>query len=166
MNTVKFTLLWPKNVSSDTLALSSNYQKRKVQSNGWHSCFVVVAFLFRTRTGHGFKSRSEYQLPWLRCFVVGHNRNLPCPLEFIIDHTSNNQSNIVLNKCRVLNVVQYTTSERNKPPNEYQWNNCHTKLRTRGSLVLLLLNTLRTGLLNCLNARSRGLNFRHRASCI
>ena len=30
----------------------------------------------------------------------------------------------------------------------------------------VLLNTLRTGLLNCLNARSRGLNFRHRASCI
>ena len=28
------------------------------------------------------------------------------------------------------------------------------------------LNTLRTGLLNCLNARSRGLTFRHRASCI
>ena len=28
------------------------------------------------------------------------------------------------------------------------------------------INTLRTGLLNCLNARSRGLNFRHRASCI
>ena len=27
-------------------------------------------------------------------------------------------------------------------------------------------NTLRTGLLNCLNARSRGLTFRHRASCI
>ena len=27
-------------------------------------------------------------------------------------------------------------------------------------------NTSRTGLLNCLNARSRGLNFRHRASCI
>ena len=27
------------------------------------------------------------------------------------------------------------------------------------------LNTLRTGLLNCLNARSRGLTFRHRASC-
>ena len=27
-------------------------------------------------------------------------------------------------------------------------------------------NTLRTGLLNCLNARSRGLNFRHRASFI
>jgi len=30
----------------------------------------------------------------------------------------------------------------------------------------LSVNTLRTGLLNCLNARSRGLNFRHRASCI
>ena len=29
-----------------------------------------------------------------------------------------------------------------------------------------LLNTLRTGLLNCLNARSRGLTFRHCASCI
>ena len=27
-------------------------------------------------------------------------------------------------------------------------------------------NTWRTGLLNCLNARSRGLTFRHRASCI
>ena len=27
-------------------------------------------------------------------------------------------------------------------------------------------NTLRTGLLNCLNARSRDLTFRHRASCI
>ena len=27
-------------------------------------------------------------------------------------------------------------------------------------------NTLRTGLLNCLNARSRGLTCRHRASCI
>jgi len=26
-------------------------------------------------------------------------------------------------------------------------------------------DTLRTGLLNCLNARSRGLTFRHRASC-
>ena len=29
-----------------------------------------------------------------------------------------------------------------------------------------VLNTLRTGLLNCLNARSRGLTFRQRASCI
>ena len=28
------------------------------------------------------------------------------------------------------------------------------------------VNTLRTGLLNCLNARSPGLTFRHRASCI
>ena len=31
---------------------------------------------------------------------------------------------------------------------------------------LVYINTLRTGLLNCLNARSRGLTFRHRASCI
>ena len=30
----------------------------------------------------------------------------------------------------------------------------------------LRLKTLRTGLLNCLNARSRGLTFRHRAYCI
>ena len=29
-----------------------------------------------------------------------------------------------------------------------------------------VINTLRTGILNCLNARSRGLNFRYRASCI
>ena len=28
------------------------------------------------------------------------------------------------------------------------------------------LNTLRTGLLNCLNARSRSLTFRHRGSCV
>ena len=34
------------------------------------------------------------------------------------------------------------------------------------SVKELTLNTLRTGLLNCLNARSRGLTFRHRASCI
>ena len=33
-------------------------------------------------------------------------------------------------------------------------------------ILELQLNTLRTGLLNCLNARSRGLTFRHRASCI
>jgi len=32
--------------------------------------------------------------------------------------------------------------------------------------VVPVLNTLRTGLLNCLNARSRGLIFRHRASSI
>ena len=30
----------------------------------------------------------------------------------------------------------------------------------------IYINTLRTGLLNCLNARSQGLTFRHRASCI
>jgi len=30
----------------------------------------------------------------------------------------------------------------------------------------MAVNTLRTGLLNCLNARSRGLIFRHRASCV
>jgi hypothetical protein len=29
-----------------------------------------------------------------------------------------------------------------------------------------VVNTLRTGLLNCLNARSQGLTFRHRASYI
>ena len=32
--------------------------------------------------------------------------------------------------------------------------------------TLISLNTLRKGHLNCLNARSRGLTFRHRASCI
>ena len=30
----------------------------------------------------------------------------------------------------------------------------------------ITVNTLRTGLLNCLNARSRGLTFSQRASCI
>jgi len=38
--------------------------------------------------------------------------------------------------------------------------------RLQLSILFLLLNTLRTGLLNCLNACSRGLTFRHRASCI
>ena len=33
-------------------------------------------------------------------------------------------------------------------------------------VFIFRLNTLRTGLLICLNARSRGLTFRHRASCI
>jgi len=32
--------------------------------------------------------------------------------------------------------------------------------------IVSTVTTLRTGLLNCLNARYRGLNFRHRASCI
>ena len=31
---------------------------------------------------------------------------------------------------------------------------------------MVRFNTLKTGLLNCLNARSRGLTFRHRASCM
>ena len=35
-----------------------------------------------------------------------------------------------------------------------------------GEMFTFSLNALRTGLLNCLNARSRGLTFRHRASCI
>ena len=42
---------------------------------------------------------------------------------------------------------------------------CHTEELSR-LLVLPELNTLRTGLLNRLNARSRGLTFRHRASRI
>jgi len=32
--------------------------------------------------------------------------------------------------------------------------------------IIIIFNTLRTELLNCLNARSRGLTFRHRASSI
>ena len=35
-----------------------------------------------------------------------------------------------------------------------------------GFVGLPSVNTLRTGLLNCLNALSRGLTFRHRAFCI
>jgi len=34
------------------------------------------------------------------------------------------------------------------------------------TLITVYINTLRTGLLNCLNARSQGLIFRHRASSI
>ena len=33
-------------------------------------------------------------------------------------------------------------------------------------VIKMDINTLRTGLLNCLNARSWGLTFRYRASCI
>ena len=41
----------------------------------------------------------------------------------------------------------------------YPFNSLH-------NVTVCFFNTLRTELLNCLNARSRGLNFRHRASCI
>ena len=41
-----------------------------------------------------------------------------------------------------------------------------TRLEAAEMRFLRSVNTLRTGLLNCLNARSRGLTFRHRASCI
>ena len=40
----------------------------------------------------------------------------------------------------------------------------HTSLNW--TLSTVDINTVRTGPLNCLNARSRGLTFRHRASCI
>ena len=59
----------------------------------------------------------------------------------------------------------------------WKWNSRYEVLRIpnlctaeywllKESARTLLFNTLRTGLLNCLNARSRGLTFRHRASCI
>ena len=38
--------------------------------------------------------------------------------------------------------------------------------RENTNILCPYINTLRTGLLNCLNARSRSLTFRHRASCI
>ena len=41
-----------------------------------------------------------------------------------------------------------------------------TKSQENDSYSSTNLNTLKTGLLNCLNARSRGLTLRHRASCI
>ena len=41
----------------------------------------------------------------------------------------------------------------------------HCPVIVQRSLIRGNINTLRTGLLNCLNARSRGLTFRHRASC-
>ena len=42
----------------------------------------------------------------------------------------------------------------------------HTAEKSESVVAIQYINTLRTGLLNCLNARSRGLTFRHRASCI
>ena len=39
-------------------------------------------------------------------------------------------------------------------------------IHSNNFLTFKNFNTLRTGLLNCLNARSRGLPFRHCASCI
>ena len=47
-------------------------------------------------------------------------------------------------------------------------NNRHDRTQSLSSRIMkqLTFNTLRTGLLNCLNARSWGLTFRHRASCI
>ena len=46
---------------------------------------------------------------------------------------------------------------------------CDTKCSDRWTPTIwkdIPLNTMRTGLLNCLNARSRGLTFRHHAYCI
>ena len=43
---------------------------------------------------------------------------------------------------------------------------CSKQIPAYCCILLELINTVRTGLLNCLNARSRGLTFRHRASCI
>ena len=45
-------------------------------------------------------------------------------------------------------------------------NKCVQLAKTISEIYKPYINTLRTGLLNCLNARSRGLIFRHRASCI
>ena len=53
--------------------------------------------------------------------------------------------------------------------NPFIWQCYHSVLNLLSSSSLstnLRVNTLRTGLLNCLNARSRGLTFRHRASCV
>ena len=41
-----------------------------------------------------------------------------------------------------------------------------TQYNSNTPCTVALFNTLRTGLLNCLNARSRALNFKHRASGI
>ena len=54
--------------------------------------------------------------------------------------------------------------------NRRDWSAIGLSTRRSGTARLVhtntCFNTLRTGLLNCLNARSRGLTFRHRASCI
>ena len=61
-------------------------------------------------------------------------------------------------------VFGWTTSGQNSATSQinifYVYMFCATKNST-GHTV----NTLRTAILNCLNARSRGLTFRHRASC-
>ena len=52
---------------------------------------------------------------------------------------------------------------------QYRWVSIgyrHSDRTAQKTEICLRCNTLRTGLLNCLNARSRGLTFRHRASCI
>ena len=50
--------------------------------------------------------------------------------------------------------------------NYHYWLRNNAEVRNSHLVRGGILNTFRTGLLNCLNARSRGLTFRHRASCI
>jgi hypothetical protein len=58
------------------------------------------------------------------------------------------------------------TTDPFSPTISRSWLSVHKLHIFRVSDKWTFLNTLRTGLLNCLNARSLGLTFRHRAFCI
>ena len=82
----------------------------------------------------------------------------------------------VISACLILAKEQYI-QRRDRVCAQLHFNICKeigVKLTTNTGMTMYSksvatsreVNTLRTGLLNCLNARSRGLTFRHRASCI
>jgi hypothetical protein len=86
-------------------------------------------------------------------------RKLPAPVDFATAHAS---------LFAFILQIQLLSGANSKSTHTLQ----NTKQVRRHLKILSVpftrttVNTLRTGLLNCLNARSRGLIFRHRAFCI
>ena len=88
---------------------------------------------------------------------------LPAAIPLPKTHNSREKRNW---KCE-LNRKQAKIFSIDRPAHEHATMITNRNILTVSILLkLLIIKTLSTGLLNCLNARSRGLNFRHRASCI
>ena len=144
---------------------------------GWMLCGVVGMVL-----GLHFSSQTMYLLYSLRFTVLLLLNSFSTE---VINYFLYRQKNFVIFPCRwgrlwlfVGTLVRkYWEAERHCCNWQLRWagliyNTSTCLLRVmrvcelQNNSVRAFFNTLRTGLLNCLNARSRGLTFRHRASCI
>ena len=97
-----------------------------------------------------------------------------------IKPSSDSYSNVKADQCKKLRTTSTIAYETDRilrsdlkpacccvePDRSLMARACAGSLLTAAIERSALVNTLRTGLLNCLNARSRSLTFRHRASCI